>query len=474
MIRNFPFFIIFLALQFFTFRNDLNAQEKPNIVYINIDDLGWTDLTCYGSSYYETPNIDQLVAMGMKFTDAYASASNCAPSRAGLLSGQYSPRYEIYTVGTSERGKSKDRKLIPVNNRTILPDSVVTIAETLIKEGYITASMGKWHLGEDPRTQGFDINIGGTPAGHPKSYFSPYGNKNLNDGPIGEYLTDRLTNEGISFIESNKDNLFFLYMTYYTVHTPIQGKQDLVEKYRNKPTSKYHKNTTYAAMVEAIDSNVGRLINTLEELDLTKNTMIIFTSDNGGLYTVSEQFPLKYGKGSYYEGGVRIPLIVRWDGKIKPNTISKIPVMNIDFHPTFLEVANIHPAKELILDGESLSPILFGKGQFTNRPLFWHFPIYLEASRGYNEKTGRDPLFRTRPGSTMRYGKWKLHHYFEDNDIELYDLENDLNENINLAKDKSEKTKEMLSILNNWRDKTNAPIPQQLNPDYIKPLNNKK
>ncbi len=270
MIRNFSFFIIFLALQFFTFRNGLNAQEMPNIVYINIDDLGWTDLSCYGSTYYETPNIDRLVSMGLKFTDAYASAANCAPSRAGLMSGQYSPRHGIYTVGTSERGKSKDRKLIPVKNRTILPDSVVTIAETFKKAGYTTASIGKWHLGEDPKTQGFDINIGGTHAGHPKTYFSPYRNKNLEDGFIGEYLTDRLTNEGISFIESNKDNPFFLYMTYYTVHTPIQGKQDLIEKYRNKPTSKYHKNVTYAAMVEAMDSNVGRLINTLEELDLMK------------------------------------------------------------------------------------------------------------------------------------------------------------------------------------------------------------
>ncbi len=471
MIRNFSFFIIFLALQFFTFRNGLNAQEMPNIVYINIDDLGWTDLSCYGSTYYETPNIDRLVSMGLKFTDAYASAANCAPSRAGLMSGQYSPRHGIYTVGTSERGKSKDRKLIPVKNRTILPDSVVTIAETFKKAGYTTASIGKWHLGEDPKTQGFDINIGGTHAGHPKTYFSPYRNKNLEDGFIGEYLTDRLTNEGISFIESNKDNPFFLYMTYYTVHTPIQGKQDLIEKYRNKPTSKYHKNVTYAAMVEAMDSNVGRLINTLEELDLTKNTMIIFTSDNGGLFTVSEQFPLKYGKGSYYEGGVRIPLIIRWDGKIKPNTISEIPVMNIDFYPTFLEVANIHSAKELILDGESLSPILFGKGQFINRPLFWHFPIYLEVSRGYNEKTGRDPLFRTRPGTTIRYGKWKLHHYFEDNDIELYDLQKDISENNNLAKVESKKTKELLIMLDNWRVRTQAPVPKQLNPDFIKPLN---
>ncbi|RUA06376.1 MAG: aryl-sulfate sulfohydrolase, partial [Flavobacteriia bacterium] len=334
------------------------AQEKPNIVYINIDDLGWTDLACYGSSYYETPNIDRLTTQGMKFTDAYASASNCAPSRAGLMSGQYSPRYGIYTVDTSKRGKSKDRKLIPVKNKTTLPDSIVTLAEVLKKAGYITASMGKWHIGDDPRTQGFDVNIGGTHAGHPSTYFSPYKNKNLKDGPEGEYLTDRLTDEGISFIKKNKAHPFFLYMTYYTVHTPLQGKKNLIEKYKKKTVSKYHKNATYAAMVEAMDFNVGRLINLLEKLDLTKKTLIIFTSDNGGVYKVSKQYPLKYGKGSYYEGGTRVPLIVRWDGKIKPNTVSKTPVINLDFYPTFMEITNTLAKKDRILDGKSLVPVL--------------------------------------------------------------------------------------------------------------------
>ena len=441
---------------FFTFFLIVNlgfSQKKPNIVYINIDDLGWTDLACYGSDYYETPNIDRLVAMGIKFTDAYASASNCAPSRAGLMSGQYSPRTGIYTVGSSKRGKSKDRKLIPVPNITTLHDSVVTLAETLKNAGYTTASMGKWHLGEDPRTQGFDINIGGTHAGHPKSYFSPYKNKNLKDGPEGEYLTDRLTDEGIAFIKNNKNKPFFLYMTYYTVHTPLQGKEDMIEKYQNKQTSKYHKNATYAAMVEAMDMNVGRLIATLEKLYLTDQTIIIFTSDNGGLQTVSEQYPLKYGKGSYYEGGVRVPLIIRWDGRIKSNTISHSPVINLDFYPTLLNVADISSSKEMRLDGKSITPILFDQGGLKNRPLFWHFPVYLEASGGYNKRTGRDPLFRTRPGSTMRYGKWKLHQYFEDGAVELYDLEKDLSENNNLANNKPQKTKELLKMLDDWRRK---------------------
>ena len=444
------------------------TQEKPNIVYLNIDDLGWSDLACYGSTYYETPNIDRLASMGMKFTDAYASAANCAPSRASLLSGQYSPRHGIYTVNSSERGKAHLRKLIPTPNTTILHDSIVTIAEALKKSDYITASMGKWHIGENPRTQGFDINIGGTHAGHPTSYFSPYQNKKLKDGPKGEYLTDRLTNEAISFLNQHKNAPFFLYMTYYTVHTPIQGKKELIEKYQHKKTTLNHYNPTYAAMVEAMDTNVGRIINTLEKLNLTKNTIIIFTSDNGGLFTVSKQSPLKHGKGSYYEGGTRVPLIIRWDDKIKQQTISNIPVNNIDFYPTFMDITNTTQSVNQVLDGTSLAPILFGTEKFKKRPLFWHFPIYLQATKNYNENTGRDPYFRTRPGSTMRYGKWKLHQYFEDGAIELYDLEKDISEKNNLAQKKPKITAKMIKLLNDWRNQTKAPIPTQLNPKFQK------
>lgn len=444
------------------------SQEKPNIVYINIDDLGWTDLSCYGSDFYETPNIDKLASKGIKFTDAYASASNCAPSRASLFSGMYSLRHGIYTVNSSERGKTEHRKLIPTPNNTILHDSIITIAETLKNIDYTTASIGKWHLGEDPKTQGFDINIGGTHAGHPKSYFSPYKNSNLKDGPKGEYLTDRLTNEAISFINEHKNTPFFLYMTFYTVHTPIQGKKELIKKYRTKKTNLNHFNYTYAAMIEAMDFNVGRIINTLEELNLTKNTLIIFTSDNGGLYTVSKQTPLKHGKGSYYEGGTRVPLIIRWDNKIKPKLISKTPVNNIDFYPTFLELTSLKPTNNQVLDGQSLTPILFDSGKIKKRPLFWHFPIYLQAEKGFNKNTGRDPYFRTRPGSTIRYGKWKLHHYFENNEIELYNLKKDISEKNNLSKSNPRKTSKLLKILNTWQRKTNAPIPVTLNPSYKK------
>lgn len=444
------------------------AQEKPNIVYINIDDLGWTDLSCYGSSFYETPNIDKLASMGMRFTDAYASAANCAPSRAGLMSGQYSPRHGVYTVNNSDRGKSKDRKLIPTPNTVTLHDSIITIAESLKKSNYTTISIGKWHLGKDPKSQGLDINIAGTHAGHPKSYFSPYNNKNLEDGPKNEYLTDRLTDEAISFLKNHKSTPFFLYMTFYAVHTPIQGKEKLIEKYKNKTASSSHKNTGYAAMIETMDSNVGRLIKTIEDLKLASNTIIVFTSDNGGLYSVSNQNPLKYGKGAYYEGGTRVPLIVRWDGKIKQQSISKKPVNNIDFYPTLLEISNTKITSNQRLDGQSLTPILFNKGTFKKRPLFWHFPIYLQAEKGYNKNTGRDPYFRTRPGSTLRFGKWKLHQYFENGEIELYNLKTDISEQQNLAFNKPKKVKELLKLLNNWRTRTNAPIPTELNPNYQK------
>jgi len=467
-LKIFPKRIEILTVLFLLISYAFYSQQKPNIIYINIDDLGYTDLSCYGSTFYETPNIDKLATKGIKFTNAYASASNCAPSRASLFSGMYSPRHGIYTVNSSERGKSEHRKLIPTPNKTILHDSIITIAETLKKIGYTTASIGKWHLGEDPKSQGFDINIAGTHAGHPTSYFSPYNNKELKNGPKGEYLTDRLTNEAISFLNTYKNTPFFLYMTYYTVHTPIQGKKELIEKYQHKKVTENHNNPNYAAMVEAMDFNVGKIINTLEKLNLTKNTLIIFTSDNGGLHTVSKQTPLKHGKGSYYEGGTRVPLIISWKNKIKPRLTTETPVNNIDFYPTFLDITNIPPHKKQVLDGISLAPILFETGKIKKRPLFWHFPIYLQAEKGFNTNTGRDPYFRTRPGTTMRYGKWKLHHYFEHNEIELYNLEKDISEENNLAKSKPTLTAKLLKKMNSWRKKTNAPVPSQLNPSYKK------
>ncbi len=451
-------------------RKDAN---HPNIVLILVDDLGWKDLHTFGSTFYQTPNIDKLADRGILFTNAYASAANCAPSRACLFSGMYPQRHGIYTVGSSERGKKELRKLIPTSNTTVLHDSITTIAEVLKKAGYKTASIGKWHIGEDPLTQGFDLNVGGSHLGHPKSYFSPYKNKALSDGVDGEYLTERLTNEAIRFIEKNKSNKFFLYLPYFTVHSPLQAKKELVEKYKEIEGNEGQNNPVYAAMIEAMDQNVGRIIKTLDSLELAENTLLIFTSDNGGVFNTSSQQPLKYGKGSYYEGGIRVPLIVSWPGKIKPKAKSEIPVSNIDFYPSLLEVIGIDKPDSVELDGQSLLPLFYGNNSFdAERPLFWHFPIYLQ-SVSFQNKDGRDRYFRTRPGSVVRIGKWKLHEYFEDGTIELYDLSNDPGENNNLAEGNPEIVNKLYQSLLEWRKETNAPVPTELNPYFDESINAK-
>ncbi|MBD3266260.1 sulfatase-like hydrolase/transferase [bacterium] len=439
-----------------------NSQSKPNIVYINIDDMGWSDPSFMGSRYYETPHIDRLAKQGVVFTNAYAPAANCAPSRACCMSGQYSPRHGIYTVGNADRGKAIHRQLIPTENRTILPDDILTIPEALQSAGYATCHVGKWHLGEDPTTQGIDVNIGGTTYGHPRSYFSPYKNKVLKDGPKGEYLTDRLTNDAIAFVNNHKNQPFFLYLSYYAVHTPLQAKQEIIEKYKNKPGTRTHNNPVYAAMIETLDRNIGKVMQTLDDLGLTDNTFVVFTSDNGGVYRITRQWPLRAGKGSYYEGGIREPMIVRWPGKVKPGAKCHVPVSGIDFFPTFLDIAGIQKPQNKILDGQSLKPLLTGEGDLPQRPLFWHFPIYLQRGNGETA----DPLFRTRPGTAMRLGEWKLIEYFEDNRLELYNLKHDLAEKNNLANTLPGKTQELHARMKAWRKRLNAPVPNQPNPQY--------
>jgi len=447
-------------------RNAAEKYDTPNIVLILVDDLGYMDTYAYGSKFYETPNIDKLAKQSMMFTNAYASAANCAPSRACLLTGKNTPRHGIYTVGSSERGKNEMRKLIPTPNTTVLQDSFITLAERLQEAGYKTCSIGKWHIGDNPLTQGFDINIAGTHKGHPKSYFSPYKNTALPDGPDGEYLTDRLTDEAINFIKQNKNNKFFLYLPYYTVHAPLQGKKEIIDKYKGKKIKNGQKNVVYASMIESMDNNVGRILSTLDKLKLSENTLLVFTSDNGGVRQTSSQYPLRAGKGSYYEGGIRVPLLIRYPKKIKGATVCDVPVTNMDFFPTFINFANAKKQENELLDGENLMPLLLNEGRFDKeRALFWHFPIYLQTV-GYDEKDGRDPYFRTRPGSVIRKGKWKLHHYFEDNGIELYNLKKDIGETNNLVKKNPKKAKELLEILDKWRSETDAPIPTKLNPKY--------
>ena len=449
-----------------------SQTSRPNIVLIVADDLGWKDVGFMGSTYYETPNIDKLASQGMVFTDAYAAAANCAPSRACLMSGQNTPRHGIYTVGESDRGSGAFRKLVPTKNNEVLSDSVFTLAEALKSSGYYTATIGKWHLGKDPRTQGFDYNFGGNMKGSNK-YFVPYENKDIIDGPEGEYLTDRLTNEALKVLDEHKSKPFFLYLPYYAVHTPLQAQKQIIEKYKKKAKGKGQDNATYAAMIESLDMNIGRLLRKLDDLRLTDNTIVIFTSDNGGIRSISQQDPLRAGKGSYYEGGIRVPLVVRWPGKIEAGSRSNTPVTNMDFYPTFLDIAGIKKGNRL-LDGESILPLLTGK-KIPDRPLFWHFPIYLQA---YDPKMddGRDPFFRTRPGSVIRSGDWKLHEYFEDGTLELYNLREDLGERKNIAAQNPAITKKLHEMMIAWRKKTKAPVPTQANPDYdpnAKPIERK-
>jgi len=441
------------------------SQRQPNFVFILIDDLGWKDVGFMGSRYYETPNIDKLASQGMHFTNAYANAPNCAPTRACLLSGQYSPRHGVYTVGTPERGDTRLRKLIPTPNERTLDPRIVTIAEALKPAGYVSASIGKWHLGTDPKLgpigQGFDVNIAGDQHGHPPAgYFSPYELPNVENAPEGEYLTDRLTAEALNFIEENHDRPFFLYLSHYAVHMPIQAPESLIEKYRQKAGTEGQNDPDYAAMIENVDTNIGKVLDKLDELDLTENTVVVFFSDNGGHGNVTTMSPLRGSKGQIYEGGIRVPLVARWPGVIQLNSTSDVPVIGLDFYPTFLEMAGIDTSSEQPLDGQSLVPLLRGTGDLNREALYWHFPAYLEP---YNNEQWP---WRITPCSAIRKGDWKLIEFFEYEELELYNLREDIGEQRNLSEQNPEEVKELLQDLRSWRKEMQAPVPNMLNPDY--------
>ncbi|RCS26667.1 aryl-sulfate sulfohydrolase [Polaribacter sp. WD7] len=439
---------------------------KPNIIIINVDDMGWKDVGFMGSEYYETPNIDYLSSLGMVFTNGYASASNCAPSRASLMTGQWTPRHGIYTVSPSTRGKSEDRKIIPTKNTHTLSPKHLILPKVLNKNGYLTCHAGKWHLSDNPLEYGFDVNIAGGHNGLPRSYYPPYKNVKIEKGN-SQYLTDLVMENALKFVDTVQKP-FYLNYSPYAVHVPIMAVDSIVPKYEKKSPWKGQGNPQYASMVDNLDRNIGLLISKLKERNLFEKTLIVFTSDNGGLYGITKQKPLRAGKGSYYEGGIREPFFFVLNGKIQPNTKSEVPITNLDIFPTVLQYAGID-ASALHLDGNNLSPVLEEEVQVFDRPLFWHFPIYLQAYN-VNDNENRDPLFRTRPGSVVRKGDWKLHYYFEDNAIELYNLSEDISEKHNLAEVNPEKATELLTLLKQWWQDTNAPIPTTINPDYVSKL----
>lgn len=437
---------------------------KPNILFIFLDDFGWKDTSYMGSDFYETPHLDKLAGEGLVFTDAYSCSANCAPARACLLSGQYTPRHEVYNVGTGPRGNAKYRKLEHIPGTTTLRTDITTWAQAVRTAGYRTATMGKWHLSDDPLPYGFDVNVGGTHSGGPpKGYFPPHGKApGLAEAPADEYLTDRLSDEAIGFIRENKDRPWLLYLTHFAVHTPIQGKKALINKYQKKQPGVLHQHAVMAAMIESVDQGVGRIAATLKELGLEQNTAIFFFSDNGGYGPATSMKPLKGYKGTYYEGGIRVPFFVKWPGKVNPGGKTDVPMIGVDIFPTFCEMAGAK-LPDQPLDGISLVPFLKG-ASVVKRPLYWHFPAYLQSYSRNNEQ--RDPLFRSRPCSIVRFGKYKLHEYFEDGALELYDLESDIGETTNLAEKFPEKAEELHRLLKAWRKETNAPVPTKLNPAY--------
>ncbi len=446
-------------------------KSKPNFIIFFVDDMGWRDVGFNGSKYYNTPNIDKMASEGVIFTNAYANAPNCAPSRACLMSGLYTPRHGIFTVGKPNRGKSRDRKLLPPKNKTTLDTKFVTLAEALKQNGYNTCHAGKWHLGEGaetgPTAQGFDVNLGGFHAGHPKSYFSPYKNPYLSDGPVGEHLTDRLTTDVLKFIDGNKENPFFVYFSLYAVHTPIQAKKEITQKYVNKMPDRGQDNPKYAAMIETTDVAMGRIIERLKALNIDDNTMIIFFSDNGGHGGTTSCRPLKGSKGSLYEGGIKEPMAIRWPGMIKAKSMCETPVIGTDFYPTLLELAG-GDTENYKLDGKSLTPLLFKKGKFKREAIYWHFPAYLQSYKGYKYPQELVKGWRSVPSSAIRMGDWKLIEDLEDNTHELYNLKKDLGEHNNLANNKKKIARKLLKRLQNWRKATNAPMPLGINSEYKK------
>ncbi|MDA1013443.1 MAG: sulfatase [Planctomycetota bacterium] len=453
---------------------DVEAASKPNIVFFFIDDMGWTDVGYMydhlnrKQRFYETPNIDRLAGQGTMFTDAYANAPNCAPSRACLMSGKYGPRHGIYTVGDPRRGNHRFRKLEPTENKTVLDESFVTIAEALAGNGYTCATMGKWQLGDDPTRQGFHVNVAGKQWGSPSGggYHSPLNYPNLVVKEKGVYLTDALTDRAVDFIDTQKDKPFFLYLTHYAVHTPIQGRADLVAKYREKTPTQHHSNAAYAAMVESVDMSVGRVLKQLDDLQLAENTLVVFFSDNGGFGGATSNHPLRGAKGMLYEGGIREPMIVRWPGVTRPGSQCHEPVIGIDLYPTFLEATGTARPKNYELDGLSLVPLLKGteaksSAKLDRTAIFWHFPCYLQGSG--------DPHggpFRTTPAGAIRAGDWKLIEWFETGRLELYNLKTDLGESRNLADSNPDKLAELHAAMKQWRDQVSAPIPTHPNPRY--------
>ncbi len=442
----------------------LPAAEKTNFVLVLADDLGWRDLGSYGSTYYETPNIDSLAVRGARFTDAYAAGNSCSPTRASILTGKYPASTHVtdWIPGRTPPGA----KLGIPKWTNYLRHAETTIAETLSAAGYATAAIGKWHLGQKgwwPEDHGFDFSIGGSHSGSHSSMFPPYwpvekierlGWRPFPNVQPGEYLTDRLTREATAFLDRHADQPFFLYLSHYAVHTRIEGKPKVVEKYRGKRPSDSQKNPEYAAMVEGLDQSVGAVVAKLERLGIAERTAIIFFSDNGGLSKngrITSNLPLRGEKSTAWEGGVRVPLVVMWPGQPEGLVLQE-PVSSVDLFPTILDIAGLAAAEEV--DGRSLTPLLKGDREFRRGPIYWHYPHY----------NAHTPIITCTPYGAVREGPFKLIEFYEDGHTELYDLREDIGERNDIAAAMPDEARELLAKLQSWRTSVNAQMPS-VNPD---------
>jgi arylsulfatase A len=434
---------------------------RPNIVLIVVDDFGWADVGCYGSTYHETPNLDALARRGMRFTEGYAACPVCSPSRAAILTGKYPARLHLtdWLPGRPDRPSQKLRRP-PMRQQ--LPLEEVTLAEALKPAGYASASIGKWHLGGPvfwPEHQGFDLNIGGTETGSPPGGYFRFKTPSLQARSDGEYLTDRLTDEAIAFLERNRSRPFFLYLPHYAVHIPLQARPEILARYRAKPAvSSLQRNPIYAAMIKSLDEGVGRLMRKLDELKIVDRTVVIFTSDNGGLSVkegpdtpATSNSPLRAGKGYLYEGGIRVPLLVTWPGVTRPGSVSAVPVSGQDLYPTIREIAGVPPNPGQVVDGESLVPLLRGTGAGRRDALFWHYPHY--SNQG------------GKPGGAIREGNLKLIEWYEDGRTELYDVARDVGEQKDLVGEHAADAARLLDRLARWRGSVAAQMPSA-NPEY--------
>jgi len=442
---------VFLLL--FTALFPVLAAGRPNVIFLLVDDMGYADVGVYGNTYHQTPHIDRLAAEGMRFTDAYAAAPNCSPTRGSILTGHWPARTGVtqYLAGNF----LPHAKLFQAQLPDGLPLRETLIAQPLRAAGYATASIGKWHLGAGeylPEKRGFDLNFAGSYWGHHAAMFAPYKVPDIPDATPGEYLTDRLTRESERFIEANRDRPFFLYLPLYAVHSPIEAKARLIEKYKQRTDPTGRNNATYAAMVEGVDQCVSRLTRKLAELGLTGRTIIFFFSDNGGVEGRAFNGCLRRGKGWLYEGGIREPLIIKWPGVTKPGAVSRTPVSSVDFYPTILAMTGVSDTHGHLSDGLSLTPLLTVAGPLERSTLYWHYPHYSNAGAS--------------PTGAIREGEWKLIEFFEDNHLELYNLKADPGEQHNLAPVKSKLARRLLEKLRRWRTETGAQMPVP-NPDYV-------